>query len=137
MFGRRKAGRIGRGVLGTGALTLVFLKCTKINNWCAIGFCSHGCRFVAAMLVIVLVGHLVHMLTRLLRWHCGRLAKSTRARFYIAFQLLGAWAAYGLYTFFVNSITAAKEHLLWSCAGCEAVGAFVLALAWAAVTFPR
>lgn len=137
MFGRRKLAALAAEFLGTGALTLVFLSVQRSTIGVPF-FVAMAAGLVAAMLVTVFGGtsgaHVNPAITLAL-W-TARKIDALRAVLYIAFQLLGAWAAYGLYTYFVNSsLQPLKSTFSGRVLVAEAVGAFVLALAWAAVTF--
>jgi hypothetical protein len=59
-----------------------------------------------------------------------------RAIIYIVVQLLGAWAAFGLYQYFVNQkLTIIGGHYQARILVSEIVGAFIFAMAWAAATY--
>lgn len=137
MLGRRKLAAIAAEFLGTGALTLVFLSVQRSTIGVPF-FVAMAAGLVAAMLVTVFgstSGAHINPAVTLALW-TARKIDALRAVLYIAAQLLGAWAAYGLYTYFVNSsLQPLKSTFSGRVLVAEAVGAFVLALAWAAVTF--
>lgn len=137
MFGRRKVAALAAEFLGTGVLTLAFLSVQRST----IGvpyFVAIAAGLVAAMLIFVFGGvsggHANPAVT-LAMWTARKITTVT-ALLYVVVQLLGAWAAYGIYTYFVNSS-------LQSIAGtynnrivvAEAIGALVLALGWAVIVF--
>jgi len=104
MFGRHKAATLVAEFLGTGALTLLILSVQRSTigvpffiaaaagltvtlMWLAVGKKSGG--YFNPALVIGF-------------WTVRKINTAT-AVLYIAVQLLGAWAAYGLYTYLVNN----------------------------------
>jgi aquaporin Z len=65
-----------------------------------------------------------------------RQLSALRALAYLVAEMLGAWAAYGLYTYFIkSSLQPVGGDYDGRILVAEAVGAFVLALAYAAATF--
>jgi glycerol uptake facilitator-like aquaporin len=68
-------------------------------------------------------------------WTVRKLS-TLRALAYIVAEMLGAWAAYGLYTYFIKSgLQSVGGDYDGRILVAEAVGAFVLALAYAAAVF--
>ncbi|CAN5151201.1 hypothetical protein BH09PAT3_BH09PAT3_5680 [soil metagenome] len=137
MFGRRKVAAIVAEFLATGVLTLVVLSVQRST----IGvpyFVALAAGLVMAMLMFVfgsVSGAHANPAITLALWTARKVGSLTAVVYVIA-QLLGAWAAYGLYTYFVNSSlqeiggTYTARILV-----AEAVGTVVLALGWAAVAF--
>ena len=137
MFGRRKVAALAAEFLATGVLTLVVLSVQRST----IGvpyFVALAAGLVIAMLVFVFGGisavHANPAIT-LAMWTARKVGSLT-AVLYIVVQLLGAWAAYALYTYFVNS---SLQEIGGTYTGrvmvAEAVGALVLALGWASVAY--
>jgi aquaporin Z len=104
MFGKRKSAMIVAEFLGTGALTLLIL--TVQRSTIGVPF------FVAAAagLIVILMslavgavsgGYFNPALT--LGLWTARKVSTARAIVFIAAEMLGAWAAYYLYTYFVKS----------------------------------
>jgi len=127
MSGRNKLAALLAEFLGTGILTFVVLN---------VGRSTIGIPYFvafAAGLAIVLFGvalardvHLNPAYTLAL-W-TARKVKTSRAIAYIAVQVLGAWAAYALYKYFVNgSVQGASSTYEARVLVAEVVGAFVFA----------
>lgn len=137
MFGRRKVAALLAEFLGTGVLTLVFLSVQRST----IGvpyFVAIAAGLVMTMVLFVFGGvsgaHVNPAIT-LAMWTARKVGTLT-AVLYVAMQLLGAWAAYGLYTYFVSSsLQAIGGTYTGRVLVAEAVGTLVLALGWAAVAF--
>jgi glycerol uptake facilitator-like aquaporin len=137
MFGRRKVAALVAEFLGTGVLTLAVLSVQRST----IGvpyFVAIAAGLVVAMLVFVFGGvsggHANPAVT-LAMWTARKVNTLTAVLFVVA-QLLGAWAAYGVYTYFVNS---SLQPIGGTYTGrvlvAEAIGALILALGWAAIVF--
>jgi glycerol uptake facilitator protein len=137
MFGRRKVAALAAEFLATGVLTLVVLSVQRST----IGvpyFVAIAAGLVLAMVVFtfgsVSAVHANPAIT-LAMWTARKVGSLTAVLF-IIFQLLGAWAAYALYTYFVNS---SLQEIGGTYTGrvlvAEAVGAFVFALGAAAVVY--
>jgi glycerol uptake facilitator protein len=137
MFGRRKVAALVAEFLGTGVLTLAVLSVQRST----IGvpyFVAIAAGLVVAMLVFVFGGvsggHANPAVT-LAMWTARKINTLTAALFVVA-QLLGAWAAYGVYTYFVNSsLQAIGGTYTGRVLVAEAIGAFILAIGWAAIVF--
>jgi aquaporin Z len=137
MFGRKKAAAIVAEFLGTATLAFVVLNVSRST----IGI-PYFVAF-AAGLAVVLMGlsiatdvQLNPALTLAL-WTARRI-KPTKALVYIAAQLLGGWAAYGLYKYFehgtVSNVAGAFQGRILVA---EAAGTFVFTLAAARVFFEK
>lgn len=137
MFGRRKLATLVAEFLGTGFLTLVFLSVQRSTI---------GVPYfiaLAAGLVLVMAmysfgdssgAHLNPAVTLAL-WTVRKVG-SLSAALYIIMQLLGAWAAYGVYTYFVNSsLQTIGGHYTGRVLVAEAVGTLILAVGWAAAAY--
>lgn len=137
MFGRRKVAALVAEFLGTAVLTLVFLSVERST----IGvpyFVAIGAGLVTAMVAFIfseVSGAHVNPAITLALWTARKVSTLT-AVLYVVVQLLGAWAAYGIYTYFVNS---SLQPIGGTYTGrvlvAEAIGTLVLALGWAAVAF--
>lgn len=139
MFGRKKIAMLVAEFLGTGVLTLVFLSVQRST----IGipyFVALAAGLTIAVLSVLFAGmsgaHFNPAVTIGL-WTTGKV-KTLAALAYIVVQLLGAWAAYGIYTYFVNqSLQTIGGHFTARILVAEAVGGFIFAFAWAAVAAQR
>lgn len=137
MFGRRKIAMLVAEFLGTGVLTLVFLSVQRST----IGvpyFIALAAGLAAAMAVFVVgqnSGAHLNPAVTLAMWTARKVGTLT-GLLYIVVQLLGAWAAYGLYTYFVNSsFQPIGGNYTGRVLVAEAVGALVLGLGWAAAAY--
>jgi glycerol uptake facilitator-like aquaporin len=136
MFGRRKIAALAAEFLGTGVLTLLILSVQRST----IGV-PFFVALAAGLALTLMVFSLGNTLTTHLNpaitigtWTARRINTVT-AVLYIAMQLLGAWAAYGLYTYYVgNSLQPVGGHFTTKILVAEAVGTGVFAFGWAAAT---
>jgi len=139
MFGRRKIAMLGAEFLGTWILTLVFLSVQR--STIGVPYFIALAAGLAVAVAVYVVGensgaHLNPAVTLAL-WTARKTGTIVSA-LYIVMQLLGAWAAYGLYTYFVNStLQPIGGHYAGRVLVAEAVGTFILALGWAAVVYRR
>jgi aquaporin Z len=139
MFGRNQIAILVAEFLGTGALALVMLSVQHST----IGlpyFVALIAGLTLAVMTIVIgrggAGHFNPAIT--IGMWTVRQIKTIPAISYIVVQMLGAWAAYYLYTYFVKTKLASvgghyDAHVLVA----EAVGALVLSMAWAAAVFGK
>ena len=138
MFGRSKIATLLGEFLGTAALTLVVLSVSRS---------SIGLPYFVALAVGVVIPVLVFVFSNsqtgahlnpaitLGLWTIRKI-KSLDAVMYIALQLLGAYLAYLLFTYFVGaSLPAATNEFSGRVLVAEAAGTFVLAFAWAAAWY--
>lgn len=137
MFGRRKVAAVVGEFLGTATLAFTVLDVSRST----IGIPYFVA--LAAGLAVVVVGlsfatdvHLNPALTLAL-WTARRV-KTLTAVVYIVAQFLGAWAAYGLYKYFVHGTvqhvsSGYQARILIA----EAVGAFVFTLVASAVLYEK
>lgn len=138
MFGRKKIAMVVAEFLGTGILTLVVLGVSKST----IGipyFISIAAGLVVAAVTLALAqvsGAHLNPAISIGLW-TTRKAKTAPTVVYIAAQLLGAGAAYLLYTYFVGQHWANtgkfEAHVLVG----EAVGTFIFSLGWAAAAYQK
>lgn len=135
MFGRNKIAMLVAEFLGTAILTLVVLSVQRSTIGIAYFVALAAGLTVAAMSYIfsnVSGAHFNPAIT-IGAW-TARKVKTLPALTYIVAQLLGGWAAYGIYTYFVNSsLQQIGGHFTARVLVAEAVGVFVFALVWAAV----
>jgi len=139
MFGRRQAATLIAEFLGTGILVLVFLSVQRstIGVPYFIALAAGAAVAVAAFYFGDSSGAHLNPAITLALW-TARKMKTVVALAYIIVQLLGAWAAYGIYHYFVNtSLQPIGGHYSARILLAEAVGALILALAWGAVYFKK
>jgi glycerol uptake facilitator-like aquaporin len=137
MFGRRKIAMVVAEFLGTATLAFVVLDVSRstigIPYFVAI---AGGLAVLLAGASFALDVNLNPAVTLAL-WTARRM-KTAKAVLYIAAQLLGGWAAYGLYKYFVHGTV---QHVSAGFTGrlliAEAVGAFVFSLIAASVMYDR
>lgn len=125
--------------LGTGVLTLAVLSVQRSQLGLAY-FVAIAAGLTVASLTYVLGNvsgaHMNPALTLAL-WTARRV-KTIPALTYIAVQLLGAWAAYGLYHYFVNTdVQAVTQAFSGRILVAEAIGTMIFAMAWAAAAYNR
>jgi glycerol uptake facilitator protein len=137
MFGRRKIAMLVAEFLGTGILTLVFLSVQRST----IGvpyFIALAAGLTVAMALYVVgetSGAHLNPAVTLALWTARKVGTLT-GLLYIVVQLLGAWAAYFVYTYLVNSsFQPIGGHYTGRVLVAEAVGGLVLGLGWAAVAY--
>ena len=138
MFGRKKIAMVVAEFLGTGILTLVVLGVSKST----IGipyFVSIAAGLVVAGVTLSLgavSGAHLNPAISIGLW-TTRKAKTIPTVVYVAAQLLGAGAAYMLFTYFVGQHWSNSgkydAHMLVG----EAVGTFIFSLGWAAAAFRK
>jgi glycerol uptake facilitator protein len=139
MFGKRKIATLVAEFLGTGALTLVILSVQR--STIGVPYFVGIAGGLAVALYLLTLGsvsgsHLNPAITLAL-W-TARKVETLTAAMYIIVQLLGAWAAYGIYTYFVNSsLQTIGGHFTARVLIAEGIGTFIFAFAWAAVTARR
>jgi aquaporin Z len=139
MFGRNKVAMLVAEFLGTGFLTLVVLSVQRSTI---------GIAYFVALAAGLLVATMSYVFTNVSGAHFNpaitigaavtRRVRILPAITYIVAQLLGAWAAYGVYTYFVNSsLQQIGGHFTLRVMVAEAVGAFIFTFIWAAVAAQR
>lgn len=139
MFGRRRIATLVAEFLGTGVLTLIILSVQRSQIGVpffvalAAGFAVVGMTFAFAN---TSGAHFNPALT-LGMWTARRIS-TLRAIGYIGFQLLGAYSAYLLYTYFVdNRLQEIGGEFNSRILVAEAVGAAILSFGFAAALFQR
>lgn len=139
MFGRHKAAILVAEFLGTGVLTLLVLSVQR--STIGVPFFVALAAGLAMALMMFALGntsgaHLNPAIT-IAMWTARKIA-TLHAIVYVAVQLLGGWAAYYLYTYFVNSkLQPIGGHFTGRVLAAEAVGAAIFAFAWAAAVYQR
>lgn len=138
MFGRKKIAMIVAEFLGTATLTLVVLAVSKstigIPYFVAL---AAGLTIATMTLALGAVSgaHLNPAITIGL-WSARRI-KTIPAIVYVAAQLIGAGAAYMLYTYFIGQHWKNTGHFDGHVLIAEAVGTFVFSLGWAAAVYQK
>lgn len=139
MFGRRKIATLVAEFLGTGILTTLVLSVQRSTI---------GVPFFVAMAAGLTVALMVFALGSISGAHLNpaitiglwtvRKISTLNAVLYVAVQLLGAWAAYYLYTYFVNSsLQPIGGHFTGRVLVAEAVGTAIFSFGWAAAIYQR
>lgn len=125
--------------LGASVLTLVVLSVQRSQL---------GLAYFVALAAGLAVATLTYMFSNisgaqmnpaltLALWTARRI-RTLPALTYIVVQLLGAWAAYGLYQYFVNTdVQEINQAFSGRILVAEAIGAMVFALGWAAAAYNR
>lgn len=139
MFGKRKVATLVAEFLGTGLLTLLVLSVQRSN----IGV-PFFVAMIAALTTIVLIfafgkisGAYLNPAITIGLWTARRLS-TLRAVLLVGMELLGAWVAYYVYTYFINThLTPVGGHFSGRVLAAEAVGAGVLGLIWGAAIFNK
>ena len=135
MFGRNKVAMLLAEFLGTALLTLVVLSVQRSTI---------GIAYFVAIAAGLAVATMSYVFTNVSGAHfnpaitigawTARKVKTIPALTYIVAQLLGGWAAYGIYTYFVNSsLQEIGGDYTARIMIAEAVGVFIFALVWTAV----
>lgn len=138
MFGRQKVAALVAEFLGTGVLTLIVLS-VKISSLGGLAFfvaAATGLAFIAMSLALSEVsgGHFNPALT-LGAWTVKKIS-TLNAVLYIVFQLLGAYAAYSLYVYFIGQkLPSNVGHFTGKVFTAEALGAGVFAFTFAAALY--
>lgn len=139
MLGRKKLAMLVAEFLGTGLLTLVVLSVQRSQLGLAYFVAiAAGITIVALTYIFSSVSgaHFNPALTFALM--TARRIKAIPGLMYIVAQLLGAWAAYGLYRYFVNTdVQAVNQAFNGRILLAEAIGTMVFAMAWAAAAYNR
>ncbi len=138
-IGRKQVATLVAEFLGTGVLTLVFLSVQRST----IGIPYFVALAAGAAIAVVsyffgdISGSHLNPAITLALW-TARKINTVMGAAYIVVQCLGAWAAYGIFHYFVSTtLQPIGGHYSARVLFAEAVGAFILALAWGAVAFKR
>lgn len=139
MFGKRQVAEVAAEFLGSAVLTLVVIGVQHST----IGvpyFVGLAAALAAAMVVLVLggvSGAIINPAITVAMWSVRRLKTLTAVAFLVA-QLLGAWAAYYLFTYHINqTLSTTGGDYTARVMIAEAVGAAVLAFGWAAAVYNK
>src|SRR4051794_5989366 len=137
IFGRARIASVVAEFLGTGVLTLIFLSVK--NSQIGVSFFVALAVGLTVTMMLLAVGrvagaHLNPALTLGL-WTARKVA-TVPAVLAVGAQLLGAWAAYGLFTYIVNtSLPNPHAHYTSRALVTEAVGTGILAFGWSAALY--
>lgn len=139
MFGRRKVATIVAEFLGTGILTLLVLSVQRSTIGVPFFVALAGGLTVALMMFAfgsTSGAHLNPALTIGL-WTARKIS-TLNAAVYVGAQLLGGWAAYGLYHYYVNgTLQPIGGHFTARILIAEAVGAGIFTFCWAAALYKQ
>lgn len=137
MFGRSKVATLLAEFFGTAILTLVVLGVQRST----IGI-PYFVALAAGLTVTVMLfalgrvsGAQLNPALTIGLWTARKIG-TIRAAVYIVAQLLGAWAAYGIFTYVSNqNMTVLTNHVDTRVFVAEIVGAFIFTIGWAAATY--
>lgn len=137
VLGRARIAAVLAEFLGTGILTLMFLS-VKNSQIGVSFFVALAVGLTVALMMLVIgrnSGAQLNPALTLGLWSARRMA-TVPALLAVAAQLLGAWAAYGLFTYIVNtSLPNPNAHYTARTLVTEAVGTGILAFGWSAAIF--
>ena len=139
MFGKRKVAALVAEFLGTGILTLLVLSVQRST----IGV-PFFVAMIAALTTVAMIlafsqisGSYLNPAITIGLWTARRLS-TLRAVLLVAMELLGAWVAYYVYTYFINThLTPIGGHFSGRILAAEAVGAGILGMVWGAALFNK
>jgi aquaporin Z len=137
MFTRQNSAALVGELLGTGVLTLLIL--TVQRSTIGVPFFVAIAAGLAVALMAFAVGavsggHFNPAIT--VGFWTARRISTAKAILYIAAQLLGAWFAYALYTYFVNNtLQSVGGHYSGRILAAEAVGAGIFSFGFAAAVY--
>ncbi len=139
MFGRRNVATYVAEFLGTGVLTLLILSVQRstIGIPFFVAVAAGLAVMVMSFSVAGISGGYFNPALTLGMWTARQLS-TVRAVLYILVQMLGAWGAYYLYTYFVKNTLQPvggkyDAHILTA----EVVGTAIFAFGWASATYQR
>lgn len=137
MFGKQKLAALAAEFLGAGVLTLVVLR-VMYSSLGVPFFVALGAGLALTMLVFVFAarswGYFNPAITLGL-WTVRKIDTVTAALYVVA-QLLGAWAAYALYSYIASSdAPALNQTFSWHAMTIEAVGSGIFAIGVAAAIY--
>jgi len=137
MFKRNNLAMLVAEFLGTGVLTLVVLSVQRSQLGLAFfvaiaaGLAITGLTFVFGR---ASVAHFNPAIT--LAFWTARRMKTVKALLFVIFQVLGAWAAYALYHYFVNTnVQEITQAFSGRVMVAEAIGTMIFAMACAAAAY--
>lgn len=139
MFGRRKVATLVAEFLGTGVLTLLILSVQRSTIGVPF-FVALGGGLTLALMVAALgsvSGAQLNPAVTIGMWTARRISTLTGV-LYVAVQLLGAWLAYFLYTYYVKtSLQPIGGHFASRVLVAEAVGTAIFSFGWASAVYQR
>lgn len=139
MFGRRKVATLVAEFLGTGVLTLLILSVQRSTIGVPF-FVALAAGLTLALMVAALggiSGAQLNPAVTIGMWTARRISTLTGV-VYVAVQLLGAWAAYYLYTYFVKvSLQPIGGHFTGRILVAEAVGTAIFTFGWASAVYQK
>lgn len=134
MFEKKKVAMIAAEAIGTAILTLAVISVRSSGIGYSF-FVALGAGLAYAVLTYVLSANSGAQFNPALTvglW-TARKVKTLPAIVYVLVQILGAWAAYGIYVYLVKThLQSTGGHYAARVLVAEAVGAFIFALGWAA-----
>lgn len=137
MFGRNKIAALVAEFLGTGILTLLVLSVQRstigVPFFVAL---AAGLTFTVLYFALgeVSGGHFNPAIT--IAMATARKVTVAKAIVYVAVQLLGAWSAYWLYTYYANNhLMPIGGHFTWRVLVAEGVGTAILGFGYAAAIY--
>lgn len=137
MFGRRKIATIVAEFLGTGILTLLVLSVQRSTIGVPF-FVAIAAGLTLTVLYFAtgnLSGGQFNPALTLALW-TARKVTTARAAVFIVAQMLGAWGAYGLYTYYAkNSLMPIGGHFTLRVLIAEGVGTAIFSFGYAAVMY--
>ena len=137
MFGRHKIATLVAEFLGTGILTLLVLS-VKTSNLGVPFFVALAAGLTVALMTFAfgdVSGANFNPALTIGLWTARKIS-TVKAVLYIIVQLLGAWAAYGVFTYLVsNTLPTAKNVFTTHVLVAEALGTAILALGWTAAVY--
>lgn len=139
MFGRREATNVVAEFLGTGVLTLLILSVQRSTIGVPFFVALAAGLSLALMYLSVgaISGAQLNPAITIGLW-TARKVKTVQGVVSIAGQLLGAWAAYYLYTYLVKtSLQPIGGHYAGRILVAETVGTAILSFGWAAAVYQR
>jgi aquaporin Z len=139
MFGRRKVATLVAEFLGTGVLTLLILSVQR--STIGVPFFVALAAGLTLTLMMFAVGSAsgaqLNPAITIGMWTARKIS-TINAVLYVAVQLLGAWAAYYLYIYFVkNALQPVGGHFTGRILVAEAVGTGIFAFGWSAALYQR
>jgi aquaporin Z len=139
MFGKNKSAMIVAEFLGTGALTLLILSVQRSTIGVPFFVATAAGLTVTVMMFTLggISGGYFNPALTIGLW-TARKVTTAKAIVYIAAQLLGAWAAYYLYTYFVKtSLQPVGGHYAGRIMVAEAVGTAIFTFGWTSALYQR
>lgn len=139
MFGRDKLAVLMAEFLGTGVLTMLVLSVQR--STIGVPFFIAAAAGLTVMMATMVFGeksgaHLNPAIT-IGMWTVRKIG-TLSGIVYIAAQMLGAWAAYYMYTYLVGSrFTSIGGHYSTKVLVAESLGAFIFAIGWAAASYTK